>query len=66
MLSEEEWGALLARLHEEFMSRPMPTMEQITAAMREQRRIERDQPQECGASQGKRHADPRQHNGEQG
>jgi hypothetical protein len=39
-LSKEDWTALIDRLDAEFRSRPMPTMEEITARMEEQRRLE--------------------------
>lgn len=40
VLSEEQVAEIMRRLEQDFMSRPMPTMEQIMAAMREQRRLE--------------------------
>jgi hypothetical protein len=42
VLSEEELAEVMKRLEEEFRSRPMPTMEEITARMEEQRRIEEE------------------------
>jgi hypothetical protein len=42
VLSEAELAELMRRLDEEFRSRPMPTMEEITARMAEQRRLEED------------------------
>jgi hypothetical protein len=39
-LSQEDWAALIEKLDAEFRSRPMPTMEEITARMEEQRRLE--------------------------
>jgi hypothetical protein len=41
-LGEADWHALLARLDEEFRSRPMPTNEEIEARMVEQRRLEEE------------------------
>lgn len=40
VLSEEQVTEIMRRLEEEFLSRPMPTMEEIMARMAEQRRIE--------------------------
>ena len=42
VISQEEWEALFGRLEEEFSSKPMPTMEEIEAHIREQRRVEEE------------------------
>lgn len=40
VLSEEQIAEIMRRLDEEFRSRPMPSMQQVMAAMQEQRRLE--------------------------
>lgn len=42
VLSEEEIAGIMRRLEEDFRSRPMPTMEEITARMLQQRRLEEE------------------------
>jgi len=42
LLSEDEVQALMDRLEAEFRARPLPSMEQITAAMEAQRRLEEE------------------------